>query len=169
MLPPGNRLRFMVEPSRPRITCAAIRRRTLEVASIDGSSFSLVQSRPASIVGCTTRTGPGAASAIQNSALVMISEPPIWALFMKVTRRAGCQADRQSMISVRYGVRELRHLPECGEVPSPTTRYFSAHADGVIGGSRRKPARQAPRTVLRAEPIPGSSLRSCDGVSDARL
>ena len=56
-----------------------------------------------STVGCTASTGPGAWWMMKPRKLLPASVAPTCAPFMNTTRRQGCDGDRQSMISRKYG------------------------------------------------------------------
>src|SRR3990172_6869112 len=61
--------------------------------------------------GWTASIGPGAIAMTYPIQLFPLSVAPICDPFMKVTRWTGEDGERQSMISRKYGVREVRHCP----------------------------------------------------------
>ena len=65
------------------------------------------------------------------------SLPPICAGFMNTTREYGEDGLRQSMISRRKGVREVRHRPGSPAETRERTRYWSLHWLMVSSGSGR--------------------------------
>ena len=62
---------------------------------------------------------------------------------VKTARSTGDDGDRQSMISRRYGVREVRHSPGSPEATDESMRWRSAQADTVNKGSGLIPWRKA--------------------------
>src|SRR3990167_6900769 len=111
--------------------------------------------------GWTASIGPGAIAMTYPIQLFPLSVAPICDPFMKVTRWTGEDGERQSMISRKYGVREVRHCPGSADdtgggggppPPPPPTgpggggRFgsLSAHSETVRRGSGFRPSRNEP-------------------------
>jgi hypothetical protein len=93
--------------------------------------------------GWTASIGPGAIAMTYPIQLFPLSVAPICEPFMKVTRWIGEDGDRQSMISRRYGVREVRHCPGSADDTGGRIRSLSAHSETVRRGSGFSPSRNA--------------------------
>ena len=109
-IPPGNSFINIVLPlSRER--GLFIFSRSAGQFSIAGSIRILDVRLAVSVVGFTISIGPGALQMQKPIQLFPHSVPPTCAPFMNTTLSQGWLGDRQSIISFKYGVLSVFHLP----------------------------------------------------------
>src|SRR5271165_2712329 len=90
------------------------------------------------------------------------SEPPICAGLTNTTRENDDEGERQSMISRRNGVREVRQRPGSPAETRDSTRYRSAHSAMLRSGSGRSAAEIAARRE-RTSAVAASKGEDCIG------
>lgn len=106
-----------------------------------GANRSLLQAIASSSVGRTTRIGAGSWSMKYPTTLLMTSVLPTCDAAIQHTRRTS-GSEITSMISRRYGVRSVRHLPGSALASGERTRYLSAHSETVRRGGGFRSVRQ---------------------------
>src|SRR5213078_559167 len=141
-IPPGYSFARMVLPE-SRLRESLTSARSGAQSSISGAMRGFEVRLAISVVGCTAMIGPGARWMIKPSQLLPDSVAPICAPFMKTVISLRDDGESESMISFRYGVRDVRHGPGSGDDLVVRMRYASAHSLTLRLGSGFAPAAAA--------------------------